>query len=108
MCKGDPAAGDPPPAGAGRDALFSHRHEKSPGTLAPIGAITGDFLAGSAQNGVGGIGFMTIAYFSQLKIPALFATGLAACLLGFIFVGGVNLLHWYLLHQWHDSLVKKE
>jgi NitT/TauT family transport system permease protein len=48
---------------------------KIAGTLAPIGAITGDFLAGSAQNGVGGIGFMTIAYFSQLKIPALFATG---------------------------------
>ena len=81
---------------------------KIAGTLAPIGAIVGDFLAGSAQNGVGGIGYMTIAYFSQLKTPALFATGLVACTLGFIFVGGVNLLHWYLLHQWHDSLVKKE
>ena len=76
---------------------------KIAGTLAPIGAITGDFLAGSAQNGVGGIGFMTIVYFSQLKIPALFATGLVACLLGFLFVGGVNLLHWYLLRHWHES-----
>jgi len=76
---------------------------KIAGTLAPIGAITGDFLAGSAQNGVGGIGFMTILYFSQLKIPALFATGLAACLLGFLFVGGVNLLHWLLLRRWHES-----
>ena len=28
---------------------------KIAGTLAPIGAITGDFLAGGAQNGVGGI-----------------------------------------------------
>jgi NitT/TauT family transport system permease protein len=81
---------------------------KIAGTLAPIGAIVGDFLAGSAQNGVGGIGFMTIAYYSQLKTPALFATGLVACLLGFVFVGGVNWLHWFLLHQWHDSLVKKE
>jgi NitT/TauT family transport system permease protein len=77
-------------------------------TLAPIGAITGDFLAGSSQNGIGGIGFMTIAYFSQLKIPALFATGLIACLLGFLFVGGVSLLHWLLLHRWHDSMVRKE
>ena len=76
---------------------------KIAGTLAPIGAITGDFLAGSAQNGVGGIGFMTIAYFSQLKIPALFATGLVACLLGFLFVGGVRLLHWLLLRRWHES-----
>ena len=81
---------------------------KIAGTLAPIGAITGDFLAGSAQNGVGGIGFMTIAYFSQLKIPALFATGMVACLLGFFFVGGVHLLHWCVLHSWHDSMVKKE
>jgi NitT/TauT family transport system permease protein len=77
---------------------------KIAGTLAPIGAITGDFLAGSSQNGIGGIGFMTIAYFSQLKIPALFATGMVACLLGFFFVGGVSLLHWLVLHRWHDSM----
>lgn len=81
---------------------------KIAGTLAPIGAIVGDFLAGSANDGVGGLGYMTISYFSQLKTPALFATGLTACLLGFVFVGGVNFLHWLLLHQWHDSLVKKE
>jgi hypothetical protein len=73
-----------------------------------IGAIVGDFLAGSAQGGVGGIGYMTITYFSQLKTPALFATGLVACLMGFVFVGGVNWLHWRLLHLWHDSMVKKE
>jgi NitT/TauT family transport system permease protein len=81
---------------------------KIAGTLAPIGAITGDFLAGSADNGVGGIGFMTIAYFSQLKIPALFATGMVACALGFLFVGGVSLFHWLVLRRWHDSLRKAE
>ena len=81
---------------------------KIAGTLAPIGAIVGDFLAGSAQNGIGGIGYMTIAYFSQLKTPALFATGLVACVMGFLFVGGVNWLHWRLLHSWHESMVKKE
>ncbi len=81
---------------------------KIAGTLAPIGAITGDFLAGSTQDGVGGIGFMTIAYFSQLKTPALFATGMIACLLGFLFVFGVTYLHWFLLHRWHDSMIKKE
>jgi NitT/TauT family transport system permease protein len=77
-------------------------------TLAPIGAITGDFLVGSAQNGEAGIGFMTIAYFSQLKIPALFATGMIACLLGFIFVGASSYLHWLVLHQWHDSITRKD
>lgn len=77
---------------------------KIAGTLAPIGAITGDFLAGSAENGEGGLGFMAIAYFSQLKIPELFATGAVACILGFVFVGAVNLLHWSILHNWHESV----
>ena len=81
---------------------------KIAGTLAPIGAITGDFLAGSNQNGVAGLGFMATSYSSQLRIPELFATGMVACLLGFVFVGGVSLLHWLLLHQWHDSMVRRE
>ncbi|MEM7791372.1 MAG: ABC transporter permease, partial [Verrucomicrobiota bacterium] len=63
---------------------------KIAGTLAPIGAITGDLFAGSSQGGVGGIGFMVIIYNSQLKIPELFATAFVACLLGFVFVGCVN------------------
>ena len=47
---------------------------------------------------------MTIAYFSQLKIPALFATGAVACILGFLFVGSVNLVHWLALRRWHESM----
>ena len=81
---------------------------KIAGTLAPIGAITGDLFAGSSQNGVGGIGFMVILYNSQLKIPELFATAFVACLLGFVFVGCVNWLHWFLLKDWHDSARKTE
>jgi NitT/TauT family transport system permease protein len=81
---------------------------KIAGTLAPIGAITGDFLAGSADNGVGGLGYMTIAYFSQLKIPELFATGAVACVLGFIFVGGVNLVYWSILRHWHESAMRRD
>lgn len=81
---------------------------KIAGTLAPIGAITGDIFVGSASSGAAGVGFMTIVYNSQLKIPALFATAFVACLLGFIFVGSVNFLHWWALRNWHDSIVKKE
>jgi NitT/TauT family transport system permease protein len=81
---------------------------KIAGTLAPIGAISGDLFAGSSRNGVGGLGFMTILYNSQLKIPELFATALVACLLGFVFVGSVNWLHWFLLKDWHDSVRKMD
>ena len=77
-------------------------------TLAPIGAITGDFLTGSAQNGTAGMGFMAISYFAQLQTPALYATGALACLLGFLFVGSINLIYWTFLHNWHPSLIKKD
>jgi len=72
-------------------------------TLAPIGAIVGDFYAGNSAAGGGGLGFLTIIYSSQFKMGALFATAAVSCLLGFIFVGGVLALSWWSLHQWHDS-----
>lgn len=72
-------------------------------TLAPIGAIVGDIYAGNSAGGRGGLGFQTIIYSAQFKIPALFATAFASCLLGFIFVGTVMTLHWLLLHKWHDA-----
>lgn len=72
-------------------------------TLAPIGAIVGDLYAGNAAGGRGGLGFQTIIYSAQFKMPALFATAFAGCALGFVFVGTVVALQWRLLHRWHDS-----
>lgn len=71
--------------------------------LAPIGAVVGDFFAGSATGGIGGLGFRTVIYSSQLKTPALFATAAVCCLLGFILVSMVYFLSWLSLHSWHDS-----
>jgi len=81
---------------------------KIAGTLAPIGAIAGDIFVGSSASGAAGIGFLTIVYNSQLNTPALFGTAVVACLMGFMFVSAVNGLHWWALHNWHDSMVKKE
>lgn len=72
-------------------------------TLAPIGAIVGDLYAGNSAGGRGGLGFQTIIYSAQFKMPALFATAFAGCALGFVFVGAVIALQWRLLHRWHDS-----
>lgn len=80
---------------------------KIAGTLAPIGAITGDVFIGSSAHDQAGIGFLTIVFKSSLEIAALYATAGIACLLGFVFVGGVHLLHWWALHNWHDSIVKR-
>ncbi len=71
--------------------------------LAPIGALVGDYTAGSSAGNGGGLGFQAIIYSSQAKYHALFATAAVTCVLGFVFVAGVLALSWFSLHKWHDS-----
>lgn len=77
-------------------------------TLAPIGAIFGEYMVGNSSGGSGGLGFLVYSYNTQIKIPALFATALTSCLLGFIFVAAVSLLNWAVLHKWHDSFERHD
>jgi len=77
-------------------------------TLAPIGAIVGDYIAGNSAGGQGGLGFLTIIYSSQFQMGALFATAIVGCLLGFIFVAAVIALSWLALHKWHDSFSRAD
>jgi NitT/TauT family transport system permease protein len=78
------------------------------GTLAPIGAIVGDFYAGTWGGGLGGLGFLAIIYSSRFQMGALFATAAVSCALGFVFVAGVIALSWLALHKWHDSFSHTE
>jgi NitT/TauT family transport system permease protein len=71
--------------------------------LAPIGALVGDYTAGSSAGDGGGLGFRTIDYSSKAQYPALFATAGVTCVLGFVFTGGVVALSWLALHRWHDA-----
>ncbi len=77
-------------------------------TLAPIGAIVGDFYAGNSAGGQGGLGFLAIIYSSRFQMGALFATAAVSCLLGFVFVAGVIALSWLALHKWHESFSHAE
>ncbi len=77
-------------------------------TLAPIGAIFGEYMVGNSSGGTGGLGFLVYSYNTQIKIPALFATALTSCLLGFIFVAAVSWLNWAVLHKWHDSFERED
>lgn len=77
-------------------------------TLAPIGAIFGEYMVGNASGRSGGLGFLVYSYNTQLKIPALFATALTSCLLGFIFVAAISWLNWAILHKWHDSYERND
>jgi NitT/TauT family transport system permease protein len=76
--------------------------------LAPIGALVGDYTAGSSAGNGGGLGFQAIIYSSQAEYPALFATAAVTCVLGFIFVAAVLALNWFALHQWHDSFERTD
>ena len=73
------------------------------GILASIGAIVGDFSAGSSANDGAGLGFLVIIYGAQFKMAELFATVISGCLIGFVFVLIVHRVSWFCLHQWHDS-----
>lgn len=76
--------------------------------LAPVGAIFGEYMVGNSSGGSGGLGFLVYSYNAQIKIPALFATALTSCLLGFMFVAAVSGLNWAVLHKWHDSFERSD
>lgn len=72
-------------------------------TLAPIGAVVADMNAGTSMGDGGGLGFQAVIYNAQAKFPALFATALTTCILGFVLNAAVLLLAWLALRHWHDS-----
>ncbi len=77
-------------------------------TLAPIGAVVGDYSAGSSAGDGGGLGFRAVIYGSTAKYPALFATAAVTCALGFVLVAAVLALSQLTLGRWHDSYAQKD
>lgn len=73
-------------------------------TLAPIGAIFGEYVTGSVGGGEGGLGFLTAVFNARQMRPELFAVGLASCTLGFVFLGVISVVNGLLLRRWHDSV----
>ncbi len=77
-------------------------------TLAPIGALVGDYTAGSSAGDGGGLGFQALIFSSRAQYPALFATAAVTCILGFLFVAIVLLLSRLALGHWHDSYERRD
>lgn len=71
--------------------------------LAPIGALTADYLVGTSTGGRSGLGITALLFSARNEIPALYATALVGCVLGFGLVAAVSALSWLVLHRWHDS-----
>lgn len=72
-------------------------------TLAPIGAITGDLLAGTSAAG-SGLGYLLLEFRAGYYPEGIYAIALLSALLGFVFVLTVQLATWMLLHRWHESV----
>jgi len=71
--------------------------------IAVIGAITGEWFAGSGQVGHGGLGYSILYAMSQLQTDYLFALVISATALGFVFFFLVMFFEWLALHKWHES-----
>lgn len=74
-------------------------------TLAVIGAIVGEYIAGIG-GGKGGLGYAITVSASRLQTAYLFACGLSASLLGIAFYLLVNAFSKWLLSSWHESEMK--
>jgi NitT/TauT family transport system permease protein len=77
-------------------------------SLAIVGALTGEMFAGEVTGGRGGLGYWIILYRAEGDTAAMLGAGLMACIMGFLFVGGVQLLRRRLLGRWHDSFSTRQ
>jgi NitT/TauT family transport system permease protein len=71
--------------------------------ISVIGALTGEWFAGSTRVGEGGLGYAIIYASNQMETGYLFALVLAATVLGFAFFFVVMFVEWLALHNWHES-----
>ncbi|QCR30974.1 ABC transporter permease [Lysinibacillus sp. SGAir0095] len=76
-------------------------------TLAIIGSITGEYIAGIG-GGKGGLGYAITVAAVQLKTPYLFACAIAGALFGIVFYLLVSMASRLVLKSWHESAMKVE
>ena len=76
-------------------------------TLAVIGTIVGEYVAGTG-GGDGGLGYIVIVASNRLETSYVFAAAIAAALLGVLFFGLAGLLSARVLGSWHESAMKAE
>ncbi|MCL7749019.1 ABC transporter permease [Halalkalibacter alkaliphilus] len=76
-------------------------------TLAVVGAIVGEYIAG-VGGGAGGLGYAITVAASRLQTSYLFALGLSAAVLGIAFFLLVSYISRMFLASWHESEMEQE
>lgn len=79
---------------------------KISGGLALIGAVIGEFSAGSGT--ATGLGWRITEAGNRLEIAKMFAALGILAALGIAIFSVFTLVEWALLHRWHESALKKE
>ncbi|RXZ82664.1 ABC transporter permease [Paenibacillaceae bacterium] len=74
-------------------------------TLAVIGVIAGEYIAGIG-GGKGGLGYAITVAATRLQTPYLFACGFAASVMGIGFYMLINYFSKMMLSSWHESEMK--
>lgn len=75
--------------------------------LAVIGAFVGEIFAGSGGE-EGGLGYIIQSAGTRLQMDVLFAATLLSALLGIAVFVAVNMVNYWILHNWHESAVRRE
>lgn len=75
--------------------------------LAVIGAFVGEIFAGSGGE-EGGLGYIIQIAGTRLQMDVLFAATLLSALLGIAVFVAVNVVNYWILHNWHESAVRRE
>lgn len=74
-------------------------------TLAVIGTIVGEYVAGVGGSG-GGLGYIIVVANNRLETSFVFAAAIAACVLGILFFWIVGWITGRVLGSWHESAIK--
>jgi len=79
---------------------------KISGGLALVGAVVGEFTAGSGT--ATGLAWRITEAGNRLEIAKMFAALALLAALGIVIFSALTLLEWALLHRWHESAIRKE
>ena len=75
--------------------------------LAVIGAVVGEFFAGSG-GADGGLGYIIQVAQNRMLMDELYAAALLSSLLGIAVFAVVGVISYLTLHNWHESAVRRE
>jgi NitT/TauT family transport system permease protein len=76
-------------------------------TLAVIGTIVGEYVAGVGGSG-GGLGYIIVVANNRLETSFVFAAAIASCVVGILFFWIVGWLSGRVLGSWHESAIRGE